>query len=114
MAAVLASEAGGPVDPLNLAHDLVMSVFGRMSKGERNRVKLRARSAFWLTDGGGPSHRWPAADFEQLEPPRLDLREHAVQRGPVGWRPGQHGVAAAGPSLQVGKRGAIVWPRRPG
>jgi hypothetical protein len=36
-AVVLASEAGGPVDPLNLAHDLVMSVVGRMSKGERNR-----------------------------------------------------------------------------
>ena len=30
-------EVGGPIDPANEAHDLVMSVFGGMSKGERNR-----------------------------------------------------------------------------
>ena len=56
--------------------------------------------------GRGASGRWQAADFEQLEPERLDLREHAVQRGAVGQRPGQHGVAAAGPGLQSGERGA--------
>src|SRR5215471_18518292 len=58
---------------------------------------------------GGParwSGRWQAADFEQLESERLDLREYAVQRGAVGQRPGQHGVAAAGPGLQGGKRRA--------
>ncbi|GLX95053.1 putative recombinase [Herbidospora sp. NBRC 101105] len=38
-------EVGGPIDPANEAHDLVMSVFGGMSKGERNRVKVRVRSA---------------------------------------------------------------------
>ncbi|GGP97451.1 putative recombinase [Streptosporangium pseudovulgare] len=38
-------EVGGPIDPANEAHDLVMSVFGGMSKGERNRVKIRVRSA---------------------------------------------------------------------
>jgi site-specific DNA recombinase len=38
-------EVGGPIDPDNEAHDLVMSVFGGMSKGERNRVKIRVRSA---------------------------------------------------------------------
>jgi site-specific DNA recombinase len=38
-------EVGGPIDPTNEAHDLVMSVFGGMSKGERNRVKIRVRSA---------------------------------------------------------------------
>ena len=38
-------EVGGPIDPNNEAHDLVMSVFGGMSKGERNRVKIRVRSA---------------------------------------------------------------------
>ena len=52
------------------------------------------------------SGRWQAADFEQLEPERLDLREHAVQRGAVGQRPGQHGVAAAGLGLQGRERGA--------
>ncbi len=38
-------EVGGPIDPTNEAHDLVMSVFGGMSKGERNRVKIRVGSA---------------------------------------------------------------------
>ena len=36
-------EVGGPIDPANEAHDLVMSVFGGMSKGERNRVRVAAR-----------------------------------------------------------------------
>jgi hypothetical protein len=30
-------------------------------------------------EGGGASHRWQAADFEQLEPERLDLGEYAVK-----------------------------------
>jgi hypothetical protein len=38
-------EVGGPVDPNNEAHDLIMSVFGGMSKGERNRIKVRVRTA---------------------------------------------------------------------
>ncbi|GAB3852157.1 recombinase family protein [Dactylosporangium cerinum] len=38
-------EIGGPIDPDNEAHELVMSVFGGMSKGERNRIKLRVRTA---------------------------------------------------------------------
>jgi site-specific DNA recombinase len=38
-------EVGGALDPNNEAHDLVMSVFGGMSKGERNRIKVRVRTA---------------------------------------------------------------------
>lgn len=38
-------EIGGAIDPENEAHDLVMSVFGGMSKGERNRIKVRTRTA---------------------------------------------------------------------
>ncbi len=38
-------EIGGAIDPSNEAHELVMSVYGGMSKGERNRVKIRVRSA---------------------------------------------------------------------
>jgi site-specific DNA recombinase len=38
-------EVGGPIEPANEAHDLVMSVFGGMSKGERNRIKIRVRTA---------------------------------------------------------------------
>lgn len=37
---------------------------------------------------------------------RFDLRKHAIQRGPAGQQPGQHGIAAAGLSLQGGERGA--------
>ena len=38
-------EVGGPIDPDNQAHDLIMSVFGGVSKGERNRIKIRVRTA---------------------------------------------------------------------
>jgi site-specific DNA recombinase len=31
-------EVGGPIDPGSDAHDLVMSLYGGMSKGERNRI----------------------------------------------------------------------------
>jgi hypothetical protein len=40
-----APEVGGRVDPGSDAHDLVMSLYGGMSKGERNRIKVRVRSA---------------------------------------------------------------------
>jgi hypothetical protein len=38
-------EVGGAIDPDNEAHDPVMSVFGGMSKGERNRIKVRVGTA---------------------------------------------------------------------
>jgi len=38
-------EVGGRVDPGSDAHDLVMSLYGGMSKGERNRIKTRVRTA---------------------------------------------------------------------
>jgi site-specific DNA recombinase len=38
-------EVGGRIDPGSEAHDLVMTLFGGMSKGERSRVKTRVRSA---------------------------------------------------------------------
>src|SRR4249919_110443 len=38
-------EVGGPVDPGSEAHDLVMNLFGGMSKGERTRIQLRTRAA---------------------------------------------------------------------
>jgi site-specific DNA recombinase len=38
-------EVGGRVDPGSEAHDLVMSLYGGMSKGERNRIKIRVRAA---------------------------------------------------------------------
>ncbi|WP_431947464.1 hypothetical protein [Micromonospora marina] len=38
-------EIGGLIDPDDEAHELVMSVFGGMSKGERSRIKPRVRTA---------------------------------------------------------------------
>jgi site-specific DNA recombinase len=38
-------EVGGRVDPGSEAHDLVMNLFGGMSKGERTRIKTRVRAA---------------------------------------------------------------------
>src|SRR4030095_14807444 len=38
-------EVGGQVDPGSDAHDLVMSLYGGMRKGERKRLKIRVRSA---------------------------------------------------------------------
>ena len=38
-------EIGGPIDPSNEAHELIMSMYGGISKGERTRIKTRVRSA---------------------------------------------------------------------
>ncbi len=40
-----APEVGGPIDSDNEAHDLIMSVFGGVSRGERNRIRVRVRTA---------------------------------------------------------------------
>ena len=37
-------EVGGPIDPANEAHDMIMSTFGSISKGERSRIKTRVRA----------------------------------------------------------------------
>ncbi|MFF4602551.1 recombinase family protein [Streptomyces sp. NPDC001339] len=63
-------EVGGPIDPDNEAHDLIMSVFGGMSKGERNRIKVRVHAAMAsqaLTEGrflgGRPPYGYRLADL---------------------------------------------------
>ena len=38
-------EVGGPVDPDSEAHDLLMSLFGGLSKAERNRLRVRVRTS---------------------------------------------------------------------
>ena len=62
-------EVGGAIDPNSEAHDLIMSVFGGMSKGERNRVKVRVRSAMASQAkiegrflGGRPPYGYQLAD----------------------------------------------------
>src|SRR5712691_239532 len=62
-------EVGGPIDPDSEAHDLIMSVFGGMSKGERNRIRIRVRAAMAAQAaiegrflGGRPPYGYRIAD----------------------------------------------------
>jgi site-specific DNA recombinase len=78
-------EVGGPIDPGSDAHDLVMALYGGMSKGERNRIKIRVRAAmasqaategrflggrppygYRLVDAGPHPHPAKAADGRRL------------------------------------------------
>ena len=83
-------EVGGPIDPANEAHDLVMSVFGGMSKGERNRIKIRVRAAMEAQAkiegrflGGRPpyGYRWPTR-ARTLTRPRPRTASAPTRAGP--------------------------------
>ena len=62
-------EVGGAVDPGSEAHDLVMNLFGGLSKGERTRIQIRVRSAMEAMAaegdrflGGRPPYGYRLAD----------------------------------------------------
>ena len=62
-------EVGGPIDPGSEAHDMVMMLFGGMSKAERTRVQLRTKAAMHdlaaSTDrflGGRPPYGYQLVD----------------------------------------------------
>jgi len=62
-------EVGGRVDPGSEAHDLVMTLFGGMSKGERARIRTRVRAAMAAQAategrflGGRPPYGYGLAD----------------------------------------------------
>jgi len=90
-------EVGGPIDPANEAHDMIMSTFGSLSKGERNRIKVRVRAAmsaqaqmegrylggrppygYRLIDAGPHPNPAKAADGKRLRVLALDERAAAV------------------------------------
>jgi site-specific DNA recombinase len=90
-------EVGGPIDPDNEAHDLIMSVFGGVSKGERNRIRVRVRTAmatqaqiegrylggrppygYLLIDVGPHPNPAKAADGKSLHALGVDERAAAV------------------------------------
>ncbi len=92
-------EVGGPIDPDNEAHDLIMSVFGGVSKGERNRIKIRVRTAmaaqaqiegrflggrppygYRLIDAGPHPNPAKAADGKRLHALAIDETAAAVVR----------------------------------
>ncbi|TDB89990.1 recombinase family protein [Actinomadura sp. KC216] len=93
-------EVGGPIDPGNEAHDMIMGVFGGLSKGERNRIKVRVRSAmaaitategrylggrppygYQLVDAGPHPNPAKAADGKRLK----RLAAHPVHALVVKW-----------------------------
>ncbi|NOY56438.1 MAG: recombinase family protein [Actinobacteria bacterium] len=62
-------EVGGAVDPGSDAHEIVMNLYGGMSKGERNRIKTRVRTAMAAQAaiegrflGGRPPYGYQLAD----------------------------------------------------
>src|SRR5512135_665403 len=86
-------EVGGKVDPGSDAHDLVMSLYGGMSKGERNRIKIRVRSAMAAQAategrflGGRPPYGYRLADAGPHPNPTKALdgrRLHRLEPDPV-------------------------------
>lgn len=85
-------EVGGAIDPASEAHDLVMSVFGGMSKGERKRTKIRVRSSLEVQTkvegrflGGCPPYGYRLADAGPHPNPgkaAIGQRLHRLERDP--------------------------------
>src|SRR3954469_23048148 len=83
-------EVGGPVDPGSEAHDMVMSLDGGMSKGERMRIKARVRTAMAAQAaiegrflGGRPPYGYRLADAEEHPNPAKAARgQHPLHLAP--------------------------------
>ena len=92
-------EVGGAINPDSEAHDMIMGVFGGMSKGERTRVKVRVRTAmtsqakiegrflggrppsgYRLADAGPHPNPGKAADGKRLHKLELDPTTAPVVR----------------------------------
>lgn len=79
-------EIGGAVDPDSEAHDLVMSLFGGLSKAERRRIQHRTRAAAlalaadgrWL--GGRPNYGYRLVDTGLPHPNRAKASAGAQLR----------------------------------
>ncbi len=86
-------EVGGAIDPGSDAHDLVMSLYGGMSKGERNRIKTRVRSAMAAQAaiegrflGGRPPYGYGLADAGPHPNPSkaaIGQRLHRLEPDPI-------------------------------
>ena len=86
-------EVGGPVDPGSEAHDMVMTLFGGMSKGERSRIRTRVRNAMAAQAategrflGGRPPYGYQLADAGPHPNPgkaALSIRIHRLEPDPV-------------------------------
>ena len=69
-------ELGGRIDPDSEGHEMLMSLFGGLSKAERRRLQVRTRNAMlahgaagrWL--GGRPNYGYRLVDTDQPHPQR--------------------------------------------
>ncbi|NYH53214.1 hypothetical protein HNR06_002803 [Nocardiopsis arvandica] len=83
-------EIGGPIDPANEAHELIMSMYGGISKGERTRIRTRVRAAMTaqaLLKGrySGGVRRTDTCSWTRARiPTRPEL---LTARGCTGWPP---------------------------
>ncbi len=86
-------EVGGRVDPGSEAHDMVMTLFGGMSKGERSRIRTRVRNAMAAQAatqgrflGGRPPYGYRLADAGPHPTPgkaAVGIRIHRLEPDPV-------------------------------
>jgi DNA invertase Pin-like site-specific DNA recombinase len=86
-------EVGGRVDPGSEAHDMVMTLFGGMSKGERSRIRTRVRTAMAAQTasqgrflGGRPPYGYRLADAGPHPNPgkaALGIRIHRLEPDPA-------------------------------
>jgi len=86
-------EVGGRVDPDSEAHDMVMTLFGGMSKGERSRIRTRVRNAMAAQAategrflGGRPPYGYRLADagpHPTSGKAALGIRIHRLEPDPI-------------------------------
>jgi site-specific DNA recombinase len=86
-------EVGGRVDPGSEAHDMVMTLFGGMSKGERSRIRTRVRNAMAAQAatqgrflGGRPPYGYRLTDAGPHPTPgkaALGIRIHRLEPDPA-------------------------------
>src|SRR6266545_5070281 len=86
-------EVGGRVDPGSEAHDMVMTLFGGMSKGERSRIRTRVRNAMAAQAategrflGGRPPYGYGLGDagpHPTLAKAALGIRIHRLEPDPA-------------------------------
>ena len=86
-------EVGGNVEPDSDAHEMIMSLYGGMSKGERNRIKIRVKSAMAsqaATEGrflgGRPPYGYRLADSGPHPNPgkaAAGQRQHHLEVDPI-------------------------------